>query len=105
MAYTPGPWIIGKNGGEVISSFKEGLSIGGAYDDGAIGYYGGYLIGESISKCNLPLISAAPDLLEAAKHLIEDAIDRGECFDEETGEMYEDWKALQQAINKAEEHG
>lgn len=102
MGHTPGLWRIGKNGSEVISDFKENLSVRGAYEDGCVEYYGGYLIGESISKCNLSLISAAPDLLEAAKNLLVNALDREECHDEETGEMFDDWKALQDAITKAE---
>jgi len=50
----------------------------------------------------LALIFGAPDLLVAAKALLANALDRDECHDEETGEMFDDWKALQDAINKAE---
>ena len=41
------------------------------------------------------------DLLEAAEGLLTDALDRGECHDEDTGEMFDDWKALEQAITNA----
>lgn len=40
-------------------------------------------------------------LLDAAKTLLIDALDRGECHNEETGEMYADWKALYDAVEEA----
>jgi len=41
-------------------------------------------------------------LLAAAKLLLQDAMDRDECYDEETGEMFDDWKELSAAIDEAE---
>lgn len=42
-------------------------------------------------------------LLQAAEWVLMDALDRGECRDKETGEMYEDWKALSQAVRREKE--
>jgi hypothetical protein len=50
------------------------------------------------------LIAAAPELLAATKALLADADDREETHDKETGEEYADYKALRQAIAKAEGH-
>ena len=63
----------------------------------------GRTVAVSYDKKDAPLIAAAPDLLEAAETLLMDAIDRNECFDEDTGNMFDDWKALDEAINKAKE--
>ena len=50
---------------------------------------------------NAHLIAAAPNLLNAAKHLLINARDMDECFDDD-GEMYDDWKLLEEAVDKAE---
>ena len=45
------------------------------------------------------------ELLNVAKSLLADAHDREECYDEETGEIFDDFKALSDAINKCEGRG
>jgi hypothetical protein len=63
-AHTPGPWRAGKGGGSVVADAAIADGIGGSDD---VEFYGGHLIGESISKCNVSLIAAAPELLACAK--------------------------------------
>ena len=41
-------------------------------------------------------------LLDAAKILLTNAIDRGECHDEDTCDMFDDWRELVDAIDKCE---
>lgn len=67
LGHTKGPWTIGKNGFEVVSKHHDGLHIKGSYDTDSKKYYGGHLICESVAKCNIPVISAAPELLQVAK--------------------------------------
>ena len=122
MEHTPGPWEACHNGtcrckmvwsrsanhpvaniiaGEWGDDYPDIRMIDGkpqAYMDQIT--YGE--IDEEAAQANARLIAAAPELLEAAKALIIDAIDREECFDADTGEWFEDWKALQNAINKAD---
>lgn len=54
--WTPEPWKIGDR--TVLSESEEGLSINGAIGEDALKYYGGYLIGESISSNNAERIVA-----------------------------------------------
>ena len=61
--FTPGPWKKGK-GGSVVAETNEHITIGGGYKDDAVKYYGGYLVGESISAGNIALIKIAPDMYE-----------------------------------------
>lgn len=68
--HTPGPWRAGKTGGAVVSDTAIEHGPGGC---DCVEYYGGHLIGESIAKCNVALIAAAPELLHAAKHALESA--------------------------------
>jgi hypothetical protein len=64
LKHTPGPWREGKNYGAVVSDSPiEGGPLGA--DD--VEHYGGYLICESVAKCNNPIIAAAPDMLAALK--------------------------------------
>jgi hypothetical protein len=67
---TPGPWRVGKRGGCVVCDSDKGLTISGAIGEQAIEYYGGNLIGESISIDNAKLIAAAPELLESLQWLV-----------------------------------
>lgn len=62
--HTPGPWRSGKWGASIISSTPVQGGINGS---DAVESYGGHLIAESISECNMALIIAAPDLLAALK--------------------------------------
>lgn len=63
--HTPGPWRGNRGMGWIVSDSAEGITIDGAADDTATQYYGGNLIAESVSPNNMPLIAAAPDLLDA----------------------------------------
>ena len=58
--FTKGPWRAGN--GFVISEHSNGITISGATGEDAIKYYGGNMIGESISQYNSHLIAAAPDM-------------------------------------------
>jgi hypothetical protein len=69
--FTPGPWRRGKAGGCVVSDSNENLTVRGAYESGCIEYYGGYLIGESMTPSNAALISAAPDMYRMLKVISE----------------------------------
>ena len=42
--------------------------------------------------------ASAPVLHAAASRLLEDALDRGECHDEDTGEIFDDWRELKIAL-------
>jgi len=68
--HTKGPWRRGKISQVIVSGCKNGLNIPGADN---WGYYGGYLIAESVSKVNAPLIAAAPELLEALENITGEA--------------------------------
>lgn len=67
--YTPGNWKVGKYGSTVVSDKIPENYIGGSgHDD--IEYYGGFLIGESISNQDAKLIAAAPELLQSCINLL-----------------------------------
>ena len=63
MNRTPGPWRVGRAGAIVADVPIEG-GVGGTSDTE---YYGGHLIAETVAPCNAPILSAAPELLEACK--------------------------------------
>jgi len=63
--FTKGPWKAGN--GCVTSEHSNGITISGATGEDAIKYYGGNLIGESISQCNSHLIEVAPDMYAEIK--------------------------------------
>jgi hypothetical protein len=97
-------WSIGKTGREVITDNPDGLleSTGHA-GKGAIEYYGGYLICESIwRKRDAALISAAPDLFFALKHLMEGVANLPVLTVLE-GVLEEHYKIAEAAIKKATE--
>ena len=63
MKHTPGPWIDSPNAGDaIISQHPDAMGDAGLEID----YYGGFVICESVSQRNKPLIKAAPELLEVA---------------------------------------
>ncbi len=64
MNHTRGPW---KPGDDYRSIVAEAPDLNPGDRDG----YGGALIAESVSPCNVPLICAAPDLYEALGRLVE----------------------------------
>jgi hypothetical protein len=59
--HTDGEWFAG-GGSWVSTDHPIDGEIGGSDN---VEYYGGHLIGESISSCNIPIISAAPDMFKA----------------------------------------
>lgn len=65
MTFTPGPWRVGKTG--CVVADVPVPEMGGSDD---VDYYGGHLICESVTPANAKLISAAPDLLKAAKAIL-----------------------------------
>jgi len=62
--HTPGDWQQGKIFGTVISNIVPPGYITGTGRDN-VEYYGGFLIGESITPYDMPIIAAAPNMLAA----------------------------------------
>jgi len=62
-AHTPGPWRKGINDDSVVSDACTEDQRGFTN----FKYYGGHLIAESIENHNIPLIAAAPEMLDALK--------------------------------------
>lgn len=63
--HTPGPWRAGSGTGGKGSVVSDQLAVGALNGSDAVEYYGGNLIAESVAQENIPLIAAAPDMLEA----------------------------------------
>lgn len=59
--HNQGNWSPAKNGGGVVSD-QPGGGVGGSDD---VAYYGGYLIAESMGSSNIPIVAAAPKMLNA----------------------------------------
>lgn len=100
--HTEGEWFAG-GGSWVATSHVVDGGIGGSDD---VDYYGGHLIGESISSCNIPIISAAPDMFKAllaVKQKLHFIGMPGEKVCEVTGKS--DWsdqiKLIEAALTKA----
>lgn len=75
LKHTPGPWRAGTGrGGKVGSVVSNQLAVGALGGSDAVDYYGGNLIAESIAPENVQLIAAAPELLEALRGLLPDAV-------------------------------
>lgn len=68
--FNKGEWSVGK-GSCVVSTTEDAITIGGATGKGAIYYYGGNLICESVSSENAKLIAAAPTMFEALCEIAE----------------------------------
>ena len=69
MSHTAGPWRAGTACGSVVSDHPID---GGVPGSDALEYYGGHLIAESVSGCNVPVIIAAPEMLDWIKTLEND---------------------------------
>ena len=67
MEHTPGPWRKGKYANSVVSDSSKGMEeyLPGTEKE----FYDGYLIAESITPNNRPIIMAAPDLLAVAQKI------------------------------------
>ncbi len=63
--HTGGTWKEGENGHCIVSSEPIKNAPSGANDKGSVEYYGGHLICESVSPCNIPILKAAPKMLLA----------------------------------------
>lgn len=103
MEHTEGPWI------QSPACESAVVAPNGTPDpERDVDYYGGAIICESVSECDVPLICAAPDLLEACKKAERVLIDGDQ--DAESPADNAAWnrasidciKALREAIRKAE---
>lgn len=66
--HTKGPWRRGNDGRSIVADYpiENGLN---SSDD--VQYYGGYLIAESCSGVNIPLLIVAPELLQLLQELVD----------------------------------
>jgi hypothetical protein len=96
--HTEGPWTCIPWSGQIEVRTKDnktgGIAFLGNREEGAIP--------TAQTRANAKLIAAAPEMLEAANNLLVNARDIGECFNGD-GNMYDDWKALEEAVEKAED--
>jgi len=107
IKFTSPPWRKGKVAGAVVADTHSSMSRP-EYAEREKEYYGGYLIAESVSPENEPLITAAPDMYEACKRALpilsalvnEKKLRPEECGYETSG--YETLLLLKNAILKAE---
>lgn len=99
-------WRKGPNPTTVVGDELPADAVPGS--DATEHYGGGYLIAESVAPSNVPLISAAPELLAAAKALDEHWMEGGHSpenaksttiFSDATIDL---WKQFRAAIDKAE---
>ena len=88
--HNQGNWSASKCGQGVVSDQPGGGVPGSEHTE----YYGGYLIAESIGRSNIPIVAAAPKMLQALVR-VRDAI---RCFDIT---MANDIKAVDEAIAEA----
>ena len=89
--YTPGPWHVQQPAGMSsvqIVTYHKSYPI-------ALVFARPYIQEEDLA--NARLMASAPELLEAAIALFNDAVDRDEVIEV----MYADWAALKKAIDKA----
>ena len=99
LKFTPGPWHVQHPigiGSIQVTATRKAYPI-------ALVFTRPYIQEEDLA--NAQLMAAAPELLEAAIALFNDASDRDEVIDHYNvgdGEvMYADWAALKKAIDKA----
>ena len=81
--HTPGPWRAGSGTGGKGSVVCNQLAAGALSGSDAVEYYGGNLIAESVAQENIPLIAAAPELLEALRDLDECYCEAGQQLSRE----------------------
>lgn len=67
---TDGPYRPGNQNSVVVSDASNGLTLNGATGKRSVDYYGGNLIAESVSPCNVLLLSASWDLLRLLRNLV-----------------------------------
>ena len=68
--HTPGPWRIGKGAidyGAVVSDISPNPRRLDAEKADEVAAYGGYVVAESITRNNKPLIAMAPGILAACE--------------------------------------
>lgn len=70
MRPTDGPYRPGKQKYVVVSDASNGLTLNGATGKRSVDFYGGNLIAESVSPCNVPLLAASWDLLRLLRNLV-----------------------------------
>jgi len=67
MTHTPGPWIDSPNTSDaIISKHPDAIEQAGQ----ALRYYGGYVICESVTPRDKPLIKAAPEMWDLCVRFI-----------------------------------
>ena len=71
VEHTKGPWRVGKRGCSIVADHPIEGGVRGTDDVEA---EGGHLVAETCAKVNIPLLSAATDLLEALT-MVRDADD------------------------------
>lgn len=95
--HTPGPWVDGNTSDSIIApNAATQPRQPGEPPDADVTYYGGYVVAETVSPRNKPLIKAAPLLLAAAAEAVQ-------AYDQEQGtHVKESMEALRAAIAAAE---
>lgn len=88
-AATPGPWAVGHNYGATVSpSVTEHPSTGGIGGADDIEAYGGYLIGESMTRANIAHVAAwHPAVALAVADWLDEAADFLAAYRGETHAM------------------
>jgi hypothetical protein len=100
IKHTPEPWRLGKVG-TVVADSSEGITIDGAKLDLAIHYFGGYLVGESISTNNANRIVACVNAMEGIEDPQKFVDDRG-MVSKAAIELHAEREQLLETIRKAE---
>jgi hypothetical protein len=69
-SFTPGPYRPGRAYNSIVSDSKDGNAIFGVTDQ-EYQAYGGYLIAESISPNNIPILMASTEMFEVLSEVYE----------------------------------
>jgi len=95
--HTPGTWTRAKNGGGVVSdTVPDNYTKDTGHND--FEYYGGFLIAESVLEDNIPILCAAPAMLEALKAVEAHYLGKHTIIGNHEKALL---KKVQQAISKA----
>lgn len=97
MKHTPGPWRAGSETGGKGSVVSDQLAVGALSGSDAVAYYGGNLIAESIAQENIPLIAAAPELLDVIIGMMVHARKKNATLFRDSVEMFKAYAAIEKA--------